>query len=705
MAESCFQDAPPINPLSQILLTVLGDNFYPPFNAQFQPQDTSKLTEEPLLQMVLPGGGKIKPVGDPTHVHLSEYVTPLIGAIGTIFTFFAPLFIVLDVIRAIIDIICALFNPVPLILSVIDLFLNVLPPLVALFPPFSSVLLAIDVAKLIVALLGALVSAIIPIIDQIVGTTVTVALELARGNIGVVDLASIKVCELLQQLANSIGGLLPVSFIIELINLFMSIGSKFFCSPEAPCCTTENCPPVIINPPGGQAIVTRSVKKFTVKNLIQEIFNLINFPLEALSDLINNTISPFLSTINTTLNQIIDTIATFLDTLNTFLGGILQSVIDGLNFDELNINVTEINLKLIAPDLFDDIILVQPETEFTLKTFISTPNVNGLSSSVGVGYKYKTADMSLIPKYVVEPDKIPAPGNDPDPATMRITVTQNGTTVTQRVRSTDGIKYVIRDDSFNLGTSVDYVLVPDEINLVKLELIGLGCYSDIQKVRSGLSAFINADAGAAFTAGGASGFSPLLTKINETEFPPLPTDALNQLLNQITEDPKTPVDPTPILNQYLNDLGEFTDKIVCVGASSVKSTFTVSKQFPQQSESATLTLTIKDQGGNNILIGGVLPTSSFTAEFYTTFGELSPVVFDPLTGSFSATISAKTPGKAQLQAAFLVRGKECMRVRNFDGFTITPNTQDVEFVPDRGTFPKSRRKDQFIQSRGGRARR
>lgn len=700
---NCFPNPPPVNPLSQLLLSTLGSNFFPPFNAGFQPVDTSAFTEEKLLQFQLPGGGKIKGVGDPNHLHLSEYVTPLIGAIGTVFSFFAPLFLILDVIRAIIDIICALFNPVPLILTIVDLFVAVLPPIIALFPPFSGVLLGINVAKLIVALIGSLVASFLPIIDEIVTTTQTVIGELANGNISIVDIVTLKICQLLQEFANKIGGLLPISFILELINIFMSIGSKFFCAPSSPCCTEESCPPIIINPPGGKAKVTRRVEKFTVKDLIAAVINLINIPLQAITDFVNATLNPVLEVVSNILNNIVGVIVNMLSVLNAVLVGALQGIIDALTLNAVNLNVPKLDFTIPIPDIFDDIILVQPETELFITTHISTANPNGLLSSAGVGFNYSSADMSKLPIYVVEPDKIPAPGSDPDPATMRVRVTRGATNVLQRVRSTDGSSFVIRDDSFPLNSVINYVFIPDEINLIKLDLIGLGCQSDITKAKSGLDAFIEADAGAVIP--GTSSKQSVFSKIGETQFPPLPTDQFNQLLAQITADPKTGVDPTPILNQYLDTLGKFTDKLVCIGASSIRSQFTVSKQFPQQDEPVTLTLLVRDAGGNPLLIGGVLPTSSFRAEFYTTFGDISPVVFHPEDGTFTATITASEPGTATVEAAFIVREKECIRAKNFDGFTVTPNVQPIQFVPTHGSAPRVRRRDQFIQSRGGRVRR
>lgn len=257
----------PVNPINQILIDVFGQNYAPPFNTGSQPTDKMAMVNDQLLQFQFPGGGAIKPTGEP-HTSMGEILAAVAGQIAPIFAFFGPLFIILDLLRAIIDIVCSFFNPTPLIRSVVDLFITVLPPVVALFPPFSSILLALNAVKLITSIIVSIVSIVIPIIDQIVEAAAQITALITTGDIRALDAITIKICSLLQEFANQIGGsLAPVSFIIELLNFFMSLGGKLFCATDATCCDEDNCPAVISNPSSGTATVLSKTDQFSLASI------------------------------------------------------------------------------------------------------------------------------------------------------------------------------------------------------------------------------------------------------------------------------------------------------------------------------------------------------------------------------------------------------------------------------------------------------
>ena len=247
----------PINPFNQAIMAAFGPNFYPPFNAGLQPVDKKLMVNEKLLQMQFPGGGKIKPTGEP-YKSINELLTTILGPIGSIMSGFAPIFIILDLIRAILDIICALFNPIPVIQSVVELFLNVIPPVIALFPPLATVLFLIDIIKLVIAIVMAMLSALIPIIEQILECGVKIPLDVLGGNFAAVDGCAQRICQLLQLFLNEIGALAPISFILDIIDFFMGLGAKFFCAAEADCCNSESCPPVIKDPTSGSGVILSS---------------------------------------------------------------------------------------------------------------------------------------------------------------------------------------------------------------------------------------------------------------------------------------------------------------------------------------------------------------------------------------------------------------------------------------------------------------
>lgn len=256
-----------VNPINQLLLDTFGENYFPPFNAGFQPTNKGNMVGEALLQMQFPGGGKLKPPGEPYET-LSAMISGIVGQIGPVFSFFGPLFIILDLIRAIIDIICSLMNPDAMIKSIVDMFLTAIPPIIALYPPLSAILLALNVVKLVTSIIVALTAVIIPIIDQIVECSLLIIAAIEKGDILSIDAITAKICSLLQGFSNQIGGsLAPVSFIIELLDLFMSLGAKFFCAGDSVCCDEDSCPPVIKNPPAGTGTIMTKIEFFGLSTL------------------------------------------------------------------------------------------------------------------------------------------------------------------------------------------------------------------------------------------------------------------------------------------------------------------------------------------------------------------------------------------------------------------------------------------------------
>lgn len=247
----------PINPFNQAIMAAFGPNFYPPFNAGLQPVDKKAMTNEKLLQMQFPGGGKIKPTGQP-YTSINELLTSVMGPIGSIISGFGPIFIILDLIRAILDIICSLFNPIPVIRSIVELFLNVIPPVIALLPPLASILFAIDIIKLIIAIIMAMLSSLIPIIEQIIECGTKIPEDIHKGNFAAVDGCAQRICQLLQLFLNEIGALAPISFLLEILDFIMGLGAKFFCAAEADCCDSESCPPIIREPPSGGGVILSS---------------------------------------------------------------------------------------------------------------------------------------------------------------------------------------------------------------------------------------------------------------------------------------------------------------------------------------------------------------------------------------------------------------------------------------------------------------
>lgn len=766
---SCIPDVPATNPLSQLIVSSLGDNYHPPYDPNFQPADRGKLVSDKFLNWQLPGGGKFTGLGDPKHGHITEALTPLSGMLSTVFSFFGPIYIILDVIRAIIDIICALFNPIPLVLSVVELFVNVLPPLVALFPPFSSILLAINTIKLIVSIVGGIAASLIPVIADIVDNALTVAAELSQGNLAAVENVEVKLCQLFQEFANVLAGFTPIKFILEIIDIFMNLGAKFFCapsqpgSPGSPCCTAENCPPIVINPPKGRMRVVSRIKKYTLQDFANEAFALINIPLAGLADFLNFTLGKLFDVIDTIVNGIETGIENLVkpiqDAINLVIGlvGAPPISLDALNLPRISIPKPELNLHIPTPTGFDGVVFVKPLTTLQYITATSKANDTGIVSAVGVGYNYSQNELAALQNFIIDPDKISSPDKkmpaglgssavgDGHPVTIQVKLTRLSTgqtvladavfefptfqTIANSLKvSTTGLLVIlntaglgflptqylgmiqIRDDTFGEGAELQYEIVPNYTELLKQNLIGLGCYPDVQQASGSLNSLINADAGALIP--GTNGFDSVSIKIGGRSIPAPPIADLQKLLAQIQVDPTTPVNPLNILNDYLDDLADVYDSLICVGASAIQSLFQVSKNnvLADGKDRAVLAVRIRDAGGNNLLVGGKLPGSNFRVEFNAPGATIGPVSFDETTGTFTASITSQTVSQVDITANFIVREKLCTRLSTFTNFPAVgePNTKptvvSISFVPERSAYPKVRRQNQYVQSRGGRVR-
>lgn len=781
---SCFPETQPINPVNQIILSVFGDNFSPSYSTQFQPPDRSELTNETLLQIQFPGGGKVKPIGTDIHQTIADYVTPITGVLGSILSFFAPLFIILDVIRALIDMICSLFNPVPLIATVVEFFITVVPPLIALYPPLSSILHALNAAKVITAIAISLLAQVVPIIENIVQNALSIPVLLAEGNIQAVEAVTIKICTLIQHFANQLGAFSPIQFIIELVDLFTSLASSFFCVSPSECCNPENCPPIIVNPPTGVARVTKKLNRFTLKDLVDFVLEYINPILDVVDDVLNVIINKVLveiqDGINTVLSVAIDPIENVINDIigillevlfavnNTLFSGVLDNLIEALGGDPDNsdstadafsidipdivLDLPEINIDLtdITPEFFEQIVFVAEEMDLglfqsltapnfgsssLLRDPTASPNAAGRISQKAVGDSYSREEMVKLLEYIVSPEKIPASQNEDSPATLRVRMTRvqladgtpDNTTVVRNVafvansvieqilevlglseNPTQLTTLTIRSEDFEPGDIVEYTIEPDQIALLSLNLIGLGCQDDIASVATGVEELVNADLPAVDVVGGDanSGLNSVQEKTGQS-FPPPPVDALAECLAAQTANPEvSQIDcVTGIINDYIDDVADYYDNVLCVGASRVSSIFETNKNFAISNgkDSITVELQVNDVGGNNLLLGK-LPNSTASAQFFTTRGTVGPVFFDESTSRFRATITSTEPGRAEITGAFLVNDQVCMIPGEFDGFVVTDKILDVEFVPEGGTFPRRRRQRVYRQARGGRRR-
>lgn len=842
----CFESTQPINPINQLVLATFGDNYSPPYNNSFQPPDRTALTNEQLLQLQYPGGGKAKPTGLDTNQSISDYIAPIIGSLSSILSFFGPIYIILDVIRGIIDLICALFNPVPVVATFVEFFLNVVPPLIALYPPLSSILHALNAVKVIAAIAASFLAQVTAIIDLIVANALEIPDLISQGNLAAVEGINTKLCVLFQNFTNQIGAFAPVQFIIELVNLFTSLGSKFFCINESACCNSDNCPPILINPPAGIARLVQTNVRITLADVLGVYATAVEGPLNTIINFINDVIGGAIlaiqsavNAVNSTSTSIVQVILNILFALNNLLpfdfsslilslGGdpndqgsindVVSDILPGLSIDPASLQLSNVTVSPISSA--DNVVFVQDQSvlvmfrdeadsvpylnrfpilrrsnnqiiepvaaptsldrrsadllkdnsflggvveqsedtvttssleedvaaisQETIQINSDSPEPPSREDSTVVGTPYLKAEIATLLNYLVEPSDIPTPQIDEENrASLRIRMQPldfSGDPIGDeiiaplvpigefndlsfsatggpdydafmaRARALEGQDYLgVRIGSVGGGSTVRYVIEPDQPALLGLNLISLGCLDEISSVSEGIRALVNADVAAPTALGNPEapdGLTPVTTRI-DLDFPEPPVEPLGECLAEQIADPTVSQADcvSDVINDYLDNLSSYYDSILCVGASRVSSELEANKTsaIANERDSITVSLTINDLGGNNLLLGR-LPNSTSEAQFFSTVGTVGPVFFDESTNSFKATITSPTPGKGQVTAAFLINDNVCMTPGNFDGFTVSDQVLDIEFIAEAGTFPRRRKQRIYKESAGGRRR-
>jgi hypothetical protein len=345
-------------------------------------------------------------------------------------------------------------------------------------------------------------------------------------------------------------------------------------------------------------------------------------------------------------------------------------------------------------------VFVEPETRLNLLTQIQD------GEEVDV-------DVSELNNFIVEPDKIPGAQSEEDPATVKVSVGLIGGTrsVVRAIRSTTGT-ITIRSNLFAIpNIPVEYEVLPDTTNLLKLSLIGLGCEDDVAAAAGGLQDLFDGatQLGRDVVNPGTGPLDPLVDKVGN--FPPIPTGPYNACLAAQQANPSVSQANCifDISNGYLDDVKDFTLDLLCVGADRVQSEFEANKLFATANnvDGVTISLIVKDANGVNLL-ENFLPNATtpedFGVQFSSTLGDLGPVIFDAVTAQFRATLTSGKVGTALVTAAFLVKGQTCMIPGQSDGFSITDKVLEIGFRPLGGEFPRRRRVPTHIQSAGGRRR-
>jgi hypothetical protein len=223
MAINCFPDSGelPINPVNLGILDIFP-NFVPSFAVSFQPTDLDAMAKEALLQLQGMGGVDFPAIPRSDAKTISELLGPAIAVLSNIVGFAQPIFDIIQLIIGIINVLCSLVDPFKVAEAVTKLLLTYVPKVLSLIPPFAALTMALDAAKVAIAIAAAMIQEILPTIQALINNALSIADAISTGNAATVVAIESKLCTMFQIIANQLALAAPINTLINLINAVLT---------------------------------------------------------------------------------------------------------------------------------------------------------------------------------------------------------------------------------------------------------------------------------------------------------------------------------------------------------------------------------------------------------------------------------------------------------------------------------------------------
>lgn len=658
----------------------------------------------------LPGGTEKAMDAHPEATDILAFLQPMMTAISTIMMVLGPVKLVIDIIIAIINVICAIPNPIKIAQAMIPLF-AALFKLASLFPAAAALLIIIQVAKTIILILGGIILVVLPKLLEI-GENVALiaeAVELPSAQ----NAAFQKICGIVQDILNDLAILSPIQAIISLISSFAGGGIANICgiptggSEDAECC--DDCPQIVRNSPAGRLIITPPNSgsdtfdvTFSTARFSANLFGAAELasvgseiPMYRSIEELLLSPSPIPSADEPLGSVLFDlqkfsprgfTAALDIDLNPQSIRQIPSTKTVEITFaapHRLSAGNSLLIMRSPADGRFDGEFKVSRIVSSTVIAIVDDRPFEGLTSQAAETFAAGiTSVMRQFPLQSVRLDGLPGQ--------------------TRTVVATLANRELCTLPPVSSGDSCNYFLIPrEEVCQELVNAFTTGCLSSVAASRSEFETRLRQPN------------SPYTGDITDLLGTPIPdisgfADDLRESIRSLLINPRA--DPlttfVPKVQAEIDVWKDILERALCVSVDPVNSTFSVSNQTVDISGASKATVSFQPRsigpdGGQPSLVG--LPSNiSVQCLFTTTHGELSETVFDPATGTYSAELSAKTAGIADLRAYF-VTNDVCATAEQ-DGPTrgFPPKVLQVRFVD--GSLRPRRQDRQYLPSAGGRRR-
>lgn len=224
-------------------------NPYPLPNDGGRPKTYPELVRQ--LSCVCAGGAQIKPSPPPSAtVNLGDVIADHAGKLSALTAAYGIMAVIMQMISCIIDVLCALMNPFATIAAMIRLFGVCIPEFILILPQLAIPAKILCLIKVIVAIITYILDVIVPLIADIIQNIQDLIDAITDGNQDAVDSVVFKIVSLLKELLSVLGIMAALDAIILMIKALLDAGFGLPCGGGGGSCSgcgDDQCPDVLQN--------------------------------------------------------------------------------------------------------------------------------------------------------------------------------------------------------------------------------------------------------------------------------------------------------------------------------------------------------------------------------------------------------------------------------------------------------------------------
>ena len=620
-----------------------------------------------------PGGAIISPSPLPSATkNLGDIIASQAQYLSYFTSAYGMVTVVIRMMACIIDVICSLMNPFSVIFAIIRLFGTCLPQFILIFPQFAIPAIIICILKIVLAIVEYVLEVIVPIINDIISNITSLVNAFNKRNADAQQAIAFKIVSLIKELQNIIGILSALGALWQMVKALMDLGIAIPCGGSGGSCSgcgDDQCPSTLkqteINGTDGVMIVLYGETAF-------------DFQLRFFSSLKQTD---------------------FLTIKNFFPKGFdFNSVTQESDVPyTLTVDANTYMITGVDSGGTANISYIQPEFEYD--GYLSSVYSGGPISDPYVRFATDTYTFSssYVGKYIEIEDERGGTYAESNNGVWEISSVYDAYNILVD-RGSDSwnvyntldpnayIKWRVKPSVPSSGGNKIFKLEINHAELIRHDLIGLGCHPAVQATMQGFNnRFPDASN---LTLPILPDLDLVITNANYciSSFIPASVDSQWVLDNygQIASN-ITGVDTclTGILNGFKNDMVNYVKDIYSKVIDRENSIFSASPMIQLIGSYSNISVIPLDKNGGRLSLG--LPPGTIDVNIETDNGELSSVVevldaYGATTGEFTAKITNDQSVISSLMATI-----DGYYISIFDGYDLNPKVLEIEFVESFGS--------------------